>query len=83
MDSGVDNVLVTHRGELLTEVSRVLVLDVLDDRLPAAVVVDEVAEAWRVDNVQTQSDAILLDDVGDGLDFSGRAGLLLWLKATL
>jgi hypothetical protein len=36
VDAGVGNVLVAHGGELLAEVGGVLVLDVLDDRLPAA-----------------------------------------------
>lgn len=35
VDARVDDVLVTHRGELLAEIGRVLVLDVLDDRVPA------------------------------------------------
>jgi thiamine biosynthesis lipoprotein ApbE len=49
----------------------VLVLDVLDDRVPAAVVVDEVTVAWCVDNVQAQSHAVLLNHVGDSLDLGG------------
>jgi hypothetical protein len=36
VNAGVDDVLVSHRGELLAEVPRVLVLDVLDDGFPAA-----------------------------------------------
>jgi len=48
-----------------------LVLDVLDNGIPAAIVVDQVAVAGSVNNVQAQSHAILLNDVGDSLDLAG------------
>lgn len=35
VDAGVLDITVTHGGELLAEEGRVLILDVLDDRLPA------------------------------------------------
>lgn len=35
MNSSVDDVLVTHGGQLFAQVRRVLILDVLDDRFPA------------------------------------------------
>lgn len=74
VDTRVDNVTITHRRELLSEVRRMLVFnlsmsakvemrrkgtDVLDDRVPAAFVVDQVAIAWSVDNVQTELNAVL------------------------
>lgn len=52
VDAGVLNVSLTLGSELLAQVGGVLVLDVLDDRVPAAVVVDEVAVAGRVDDVE-------------------------------
>lgn len=73
----------TLSSQFLPEVSRVLVLDVLDDRVPAAVVVDEVTVARGVDDVQAQSHAVLLNDVGDGLDLSGLSGGLGGCKAAL
>lgn len=60
-----------------------LVLDVLDDGVPAAVVVHKIAIAGSVNNVQTQPDAILLNDVGDGLDFGGLSGRLGGREAAL
>lgn len=39
VDAGVLDVSLSLRGELLAEVGRVLVLDVLDDGIPAALVV--------------------------------------------
>ena len=36
VDSRVDNVLVSHRGQFFAQVRRVLILDVFDDRIPAA-----------------------------------------------
>ena len=40
-----------------------LVLDVLDNGVPAALVVDQVTVTGRVDNVEAQTDAVFLDDV--------------------
>ena len=62
MDARVGNVAVAHGGELLAQVGAVLVLDVLDNRVPAVVVVHLVAVAGRVDDVQPQLDAVLDDD---------------------
>lgn len=63
-------------SQLFPEVGRVLVLDVLDNGVPAAVVVDEVTVTRSVDNVQAQTHAILLNDVGDGLDLGGLSDVL-------
>lgn len=63
VDAGVLDVALSLSGELLAEVSRVLVLDVLHDRVPAPVVVDEVAIPGSIDDVQPQAHTVLLDDV--------------------
>jgi hypothetical protein len=34
----------------------------LDDRVPAAFIVDQVSIAWGIDNVQSELDAVLHDD---------------------
>lgn len=60
-----------------------LVLDILDNWIPAALIVDQIAIAGSVDNVEAQTDAIFLDDVGDSLDFGGGADWLVWLQTTL
>lgn len=60
-----------------------LVLDVLDDGIPAAVVVDKVAIAGSVNNVQAQSHTVLLDNVSDSLDLGGLPHGLCRRKATL
>lgn len=52
VDSGVLEISLTLGSELLAQVSRVLVLDVLDDGVPAALIVDQVTVAWSVDNVE-------------------------------
>lgn len=62
VDAGVGDEALTHGGQLLAEVSRVLVLDVLDDRVPALVIVDEVSVTGGVDDVQLETDAVLNDD---------------------
>lgn len=83
MDASVLNVALTLSGKLLAQVGAVLVLDVLDDWVPAAVVVDEIAISGSIDNVQAQAHAILLDDVCDGVDFGGAADGLRWGQTTL
>lgn len=83
VDAGVLDVAVALGCELLAQVGRVLVLDVLDDGVPASVVVDQVAVSRSVDNVQAQTDAVLLNDVSDGVDLGGGAGLLVGGEATL
>jgi hypothetical protein len=61
VDARVGDEALAHGGELLAEVRRVLVLDVLDDGLPAVVVVDKVAVAGGVDDVELEADAVLND----------------------
>lgn len=73
MDAGVLEVTLALGGELFPEVCAVLVLDVFDNGIPAALVVDQVTVARGVDNVETQPDAILLNDVRHGLDLGGAA----------
>lgn len=60
-----------------------LVLDVLHNRVPAAVVVDKVAVARCVHDVQAQPNAILLNDVGDWVDVGGLSNGFCGRKATL
>ena len=73
VDTRVLDVAVADCGKLLAEVRAVLVLDVLDNGVPAAVVVDEVAIAGCIDNVQAQTHAVLFDDVRDGVDLGGAS----------
>ena len=63
MDSGILDVALTLSCEFLSEVCRVLVLDVLDNWIPASVVVDLVTVTWGVHNVQPQTNPIFLNDV--------------------
>lgn len=81
VDAGILDVPLALRRELFAEVGAVLVFDVLDDGVPAAVVVDEVAVAGRVDDVQAEAHAVLLDHVGDGVDFGGAADGLVGCEA--
>lgn len=83
VNAGVLNVLVAVGCELLTQVGGVLVFDVLDDGVPAAVVVDQVAVAGSVNNVESESDAILLDKVGHRVDLGGGSDDLVGHQATL
>ena len=45
-----------------------LVLDVLDNWVPALFVVDLVAVAGRINNVHLKTDTILLNDMGNNFD---------------
>lgn len=60
-----------------------LIFDVFDNRVPAAIVVDEVSVSRSVDNVESEADAVLLNDVRVGLDLSGGSDGLIGLKTTL
>lgn len=73
----------TLRGQLLPEVGRVLVLDVLDNGVPAAVVVDKITVAGSVDNVQAETHAVLLNYMSDSLDLGGLPDRLGRRKAAL
>lgn len=73
VDAGILDVALTLGGELFAQVCGVLIFDVLDDGVPAAVVVDEVAVAGCVDDIEAEAHAVFLDDVGDGVDLGGAA----------
>ena len=60
-----------------------LVLDVLDNGVPAAVVVDKVAVAGRVNNVQAEAHAVLFNNVGNSLDLGGLSDRLRGRKTAL
>lgn len=83
MDAGVLDVFVAIGRELLAQVGGVLVLDVLDNRVPAAVVVDQVTVARGINNVEPKANAILFDDVGYRVDLGGRSDDFLGHKTTL
>jgi len=83
VNSGILDVTVPLSGEFLSEVGRVLVLDVLDDRIPTALVVNLVTISRRVDDVQPKFDPILRDDMRNSLDFSRLPYRLIMLQTTL
>lgn len=62
VDTGIGDEALTHGSKLLAEVRRVLVLDVLDNRIPATLIVDEVSVAWCVDDVELETDTVLDND---------------------
>ncbi len=63
VDTGVLNVALSLCGELLAEVCGVLILDVLDDWVPASIIVDLVSVTWSIDDVEAEAYTILFDDV--------------------
>lgn len=83
VDSSVLDIAFSLCGELLAEVCGVLVLDVFDDWVPAAVVVHEVAVAGSVYDIEAETNTILLDDVGDWVDLGGLADRFGGREATL
>jgi hypothetical protein len=83
MDSGVLQISLALSSELLAQICRMLVLDILDDRIPAALVVDQVTVAGSIDNVEPQTNAILFNDVRHSLDLGRAADRLVWLQAAL
>ncbi len=83
VDASILDVALALSSELLPQVGGMLVLDILDNGIPAAVVVDQVTVSGGIDNVQSEAHAVLLDDVRHGVNFSGRADDLLRLQPTL
>lgn len=83
VDASVLNVTLTLGGEFLAQVSGVLVLDVLDDGVPAAVVVDQVTVARGVNDVQAETDAVLLDVVGNGVNLGRGSNDFIGNETTL
>jgi len=83
VDAGVWNITLPLGGKLLPKVGRVLVLDVLHNRVPATVVVDKIAITGRVNNVEPQTNIVLLDNVRDRLDIGGLADRLVGGEAAL
>jgi hypothetical protein len=63
VDAGILDITLSLGCKLLSKVCGVLVLDVLDDWVPASVVVDLISIARGVNNIQAQSNAILLNDM--------------------
>jgi len=60
-----------------------LLLNVSYNRVPAAVIVDKIAIAGGVNNVEPQPDIILFDNVRDGLDIGSLANGLVRRKSAL
>lgn len=83
VDAGILDVSFSLGGKLFSEVCRVLVLDILDDWVPASLVVHLVSVSRGINNVQPQADTVLLDDVRNGLDLGGRAHWLIRGKSSL
>jgi len=83
VDTGILDVALSLSSKLLAEVGGVLVLDVLDDGVPAAVVVDQITVARGIDNVQPETNTIFLDDVRNGLNLGGGADGLLGGESAL
>lgn len=69
--------------QLFPQVCGVLVLDVFDDRIPAAVVVDQVTIAGGVDDVEPKPDAVLLDHMSNRMDLGRLANAFLRRQAAL
>ena len=83
VDPGVLDIALALRSKFLPKVGGVLILDVLDDGIPATVVVNQITVAWGVDNVQSQTHTVLLDDVGNRVNLGSRADGLIGKKSTL
>jgi hypothetical protein len=83
VNASVLDVTFTLSRELLAQVGGVLVLDILDNGVPAAVIVDEVSVSRGIDNVESEAYAVFLDDVGVGLNLGGGSDGLIRLETTL
>lgn len=83
VDTGILDITFSLSSELLAEISRVLVLDVFHNRVPASVVVDLITITGGIDDIETKPHAVFLDDVRNGLDLGGRSDRFIRGKTTL
>lgn len=74
VNDGVDAVVHNvHAVDLVlsVQISVESLLNVLDNRVPRLIVVDEVTETWGINNSQSQTNTVLLNVGADGLDRDG------------
>ena len=83
VDTGVLDITLALGRELFPQVRGVLVLDVLDDGVPAPVVVDQITIAGSIHNVQSEADVVLFDDVRHGLNLGGGTNDLIRIESAL
>jgi hypothetical protein len=62
VDTRILNIAFSLGGKFLSEVGRVLILDIFHNGVPTPVIVYLVSVAWGIDNVESEPDTILLDD---------------------
>ena len=77
------NVALSLGSKLLPQVRRMLIFDISDNGIPAAVIIYKIAKAWGVHDVKLKTNAILLDDMCDRMDLSGVADVLSGREAAL
>lgn len=82
VNTGVLDVSLTLGRKLLAQVGGVLILDVLDDSVPAAIVVHQVSVSGSVNDVQLESHAVLLNVVRNGVDLGCGSDVLIRDHAT-
>lgn len=83
VNAGILKVTLALGGQFFAKVCAVLILDVLDDRIPAPLIVHQVTISGSIDNIETQAHTVFLNEVRDGLNFGGRSNRLGWCKTTL
>lgn len=71
VNTGILNIPFTLSSEFLSEVCRMLILNVLDDWVPASVVIDLITITRGINDIESQTNTILLDDMRNCLDFGG------------
>src|ERR1700761_4944373 len=63
VNASVLQISLTLSSKLLAQISTVLIFDVFDDWIPAALIVHQITVSRSINNVQAQTHAIFLDDV--------------------
>jgi len=83
VNSGILNVTFTRGGQFFTQVRAVLILDVLDNCVPAIFIIDQISESRSVDDVETQTDAVFSDNMGHGVNLGRRSDVFVRFKPSL
>ena len=77
VNSGILNISFALSGEFFSKICGMLILDILDNWIPASIVIDLVAISRGINNVQPQTNSILLNNMRDGLNLSSGADWLI------
>jgi len=82
MDPGVQDIPIPHSGQLLPQISRMLILNILYNRIPTPLIINHITITRGVDYVETEFDLVFDHYVGGGEDFGGLTDWFVGFETT-